>query len=173
MQRFLPPAGPGRVLVTSLNPYWPPGQVLEVPVLDPEAAAKFLVSRTGDMDRQAAAELAGELGWLPLALEQAAAYMTAVRDTTLAVYLALFRDRRAEMLARGMPTGYSKTVASTWTLAFGQLEKSAPGAVGLLRLLAFCAPEAIPLRLMLQSSGGLIKQLEPDVARVLAPLIPC
>ena len=52
---FLPPAGPGRVLITSQNQIWPPGQALEVPVLDPEVAAEFLVSRTGDPDRQAAA----------------------------------------------------------------------------------------------------------------------
>ena len=38
VERFLPPAGRGRVLVTSRNPIWPPGQVLEVPVLDAEVA---------------------------------------------------------------------------------------------------------------------------------------
>ena len=42
-QAFLPPAGPGRVLITSRNPNWPPGQALEVPVLDTEVAAGFLV----------------------------------------------------------------------------------------------------------------------------------
>ena len=75
--RFLPPAGAGRVLITSRNQIWPPGQALDVPVLDPEVAAEFLVSRTGDPDRQAARELADELGGLPLALEQAAAYIQA------------------------------------------------------------------------------------------------
>ena len=34
-QAFVPPAGRGRVLITSRNPIWPPGQALEVPVLDP------------------------------------------------------------------------------------------------------------------------------------------
>ena len=62
-----PPAGPGRVLITSQNQIWPPGQAVEVPVLDLQVAAEFLVSRTGDSDEQAAAELAGELGGLPLA----------------------------------------------------------------------------------------------------------
>ena len=47
------------------------GQALEVPVLGPEAAADFLVTRTGDADRQAAAGLAEAVGGLPLALEQA------------------------------------------------------------------------------------------------------
>ena len=57
-------------------------------MLDPDVAAGFLVSRTGDPDRQAAADLAGELGGLPLALEQAAAYMQATGDT-LAGYLVV------------------------------------------------------------------------------------
>ena len=73
----MPPAGRGRVLITTQNQHWPPGQALQVPVLDVEVAAGFLVSRTGDADRAAARELAGELGGLPLALEQAAAYMQA------------------------------------------------------------------------------------------------
>ena len=149
---FLPPAGPGRVLITSQNPAWP-GQVLEVPMLDEEVAAGFLVNRTGDLDRRAAQDLASMLGGLPLALEQAAAYIHATGGT-LAGYLALFRHRRAEMLARGEPTGYDKTVASSWALAFDRLEQTEPGAVGLLRLLAFFAPEAIPLRLLLQPRPG-------------------
>ena len=110
------------------------------------------------------------LGGLPLALEQAAAYIQAIGGT-LAGYLALFRQRRAELLARGEPTGYDKTVASTWALAFDRLQQTAPGAVGLLRLLAFCAPEAIPLRLLLQPRPGLAGQLGDEVAPVLVPLL--
>src|SRR4029077_16619978 len=92
---FVPPAGRGRVLITSRNQIWPPGQALDVPVLDPQVAAEFLVGRTGDADRRAALELAGELGGLPLALEGAAAYTQASGDS-LAGYLSLFRQRRAD-----------------------------------------------------------------------------
>ena len=167
---FVPPAGPGRVLITSRNQIWPPGQALEVPVLDPQVAAEFLVGRTGDPDRRAALELAGELGGLPLALEQAAAYVQASGES-LAGYLALFRQRRADLLGRGEPTGYPETVATTWRLAFEELQQAAPGAAGLLRLLAFCAPEAIPLRLLLQPRPGLAGQLGQEVAPVLVPLL--
>ena len=163
MQRFLPPAGHGRVLITSQNAVWPHGQALEVPVLDTEVAAAFLVSRTGDPDEQAATELAGELGGLPLALEQAAAYIQAT-GTSLAGYLALFRERRAELLARGEPAGYRRTVATTWSLAFARLEESAPAAAGLLRLLACLAPEPVPLRLLLSRRAGLLGSLAPEVA---------
>ena len=105
VQTFLPPAGRGRVLITSRNQIWPPDQALDVPMLDQEVAAEFLTNRTGDQDRQAALGLASELGGLPLGLEQAAAYVQVTGDN-LADYLALFRQRRVAMLARGEPTGY-------------------------------------------------------------------
>ena len=170
VQAFLPPAGRGRVLVTSRDPFWPPGQVLDVPVLDREVAAGFLGTRTGDADRTAALELAGELDGLPLALEQAAAYIGATGNN-LTGYLGSFRRRRPEMLARGDPTGYDSTVAAAWSLAFGRLEQSAPGAAGLLRLLACCAPEAVPLRLLLQPRPGLADRVGPQVAPVLVLLL--
>jgi Tetratricopeptide repeat len=167
---FLPPAGRGRVLVPSQNQNWPPGQAVDVPVLNIEVAADFLVNRTGDPDEQAAASLAEELGGLPLALEQAAAYMQAT-GVQVAVYLATLRQRRADLLARGEATGYSKTVATTWALAFDRLEHAEPEAVGLLRLLACYAPEAVPLRLLFQPRPGLAEQLAVAVAPVLVPLL--
>ena len=170
VQPFVPPAGRGRVLITSRDQIWPPGQALEVPVLDQQVAAGFLADRTGDADRQAAVELAGELGGLPLALEQAAAYIQATGDD-LAGYLASFRQRRADLLARGEPTGYRQTVATTWRLAFEHLQQPHPSAVGLLRLLANCAPEAIPLHLLLHPRPGLGDSLGPEIAPVLLPLL--
>jgi hypothetical protein len=170
VERFLPPAGDGRVLITTRNALWPPGQAVEVPVLDIQVAAGFLAARTGDADHQAAAGLAEAVGGLPLALEQAAAYIQATGDG-LAGYLASFQQRRADLLARGELAGYPRTVATTWALAFGQLEESAPGAAGLLRLLAFCAPEAVPLGLLLQPRPGLTGQIPAEVIPVLAPLL--
>ena len=170
VERFVPPAGPGRVLVTTQNQHWPPGQVLEVPVLDLEVAADFLVNRTGDADRAAARELAAVLGGLPLALEQAAAYMQAT-GTTLARYLPLFRDRQADLLARGQAPGHPADVAATLGLALSRLTGEAPAAaVGLVRLLAFLAPEPVPLALLLAGSqaAGL---LGPEVAAVVGPLL--
>ena len=49
---------------------------------------------------------------------------------SLADYLALFRRRRTDLLGRGEPTGYGKTVATTWALAFTRLEQFDAGAVG-------------------------------------------
>jgi hypothetical protein len=99
VQRFLPPAGRGRVLITSQSAAWAGSQAVEVPVLDTAVAAGFLVNRTGDADERTAEDLAGELGGLPLALEQAAAYIQAT-GTTLAGCLSVFRDRQADLCYR-------------------------------------------------------------------------
>ena len=170
VRAFLPPAGNGRVLITSQNAIWPVGQAMEVPVLGAEAAAGFLIARTGDPDEKVATELARELGGLPLALEQAGAYIGA-SGTGLGGYLAAFRQRRADLMARGEPVGYGKTIATTWSLAFERLENASPLAVGLLRLLACLAPEPVPLRLLLQAEGGPNSQFGPDVSPALTPLL--
>ena len=103
---LVPPAGGGRVVITSQFGSWPGRQVLEVPVLDRDTAAGFLLDRAGAAGdaEEAAAELAGELGGLPLALEQAGAYMQA-SGRSIAGYLGLFRARRAELLGRGSRPG--------------------------------------------------------------------
>src|SRR4029077_1732711 len=137
-------------------------QAVDVPVLDPVVAADFLVSRTGDADRVAARELAGLLGGLPLALEQAAAYMQAT-GTALARYLLVFRDRQADLLARGEVAGHPD-VAATLGLAPSRRAArgravpggggGARGAAGLVRLLAFLAPEPVPLAVLLAGDGA-------------------
>jgi len=165
---FVPPAGPGRVLITSRNQIWPPGQAVEVPVLDRQVAAGFLAARTGDADRRAALELAGELGGLPLALEQAGAYMQA-SGRSIAEYLGLFRARRAELLGKGDPAGYDKRVTTTWAVAFTELGQAGPAA-GLLRLAACCAAEDIPLHLLLRP-GLTAEDLDGVVAPLLVPLL--
>ena len=166
---MVPPTGGGQVVITSQYAHWPGGQAVEVPMLDRATAAGFLLARTGAGREhgQAAAELAGELGGLPLALEQAAAYMQAAgRD--VGEYLGLFRVRRDELLDRGEAVGYDKRVATTWALAFAELGQDGP-AVGLLRLAACCAAEDIPLSLLLRPQPGL--ELEAQVAPLLEPLL--
>ena len=140
-------------------------------MLDRAVAARFLLDRTGaagPAEEAAAVELAGELGGLPLALEQAGAYMQA-SGRSIAGYLELFRARRAELLGRGDPAGYDKRVATTWALAFAELGGAGPAA-GLLRLVACCAAEDIPLDLLLRP-GLAAEDFDAGVAPVLVPLL--
>jgi hypothetical protein len=168
---MVPPTGRGRVVITSQFGAWPGRQVMEVPVLDRAVAARFVLDRTGadgPAEEAAAVELAGELGGLPLALEQAGAYMQA-SGRGIAGYLGLFRSRRAELLGRGDPAGYDKRVATTWALAFAELGGAGPAA-GLLRLVACCAAEDIPLDLLLRP-GLTAEDFDAVVAPVLVPLL--
>lgn len=150
VRRFLPPTGRGRILITSQSQHWPGARVLDVPVLAPGAAARFLVDRTGEPDDSSAEALAVELGGLPLALEQAAAYMKAA-TTTLASYLALYRQRRRDLLTRGEVPDHPDSVDMTLALALTRIKRDAPDAAGLLQLLASLAPEPVPLTLLLSS----------------------
>jgi hypothetical protein len=169
LQHKLPPKGRGRVLITSQNPNWPRGQAVDVPKLSQHVAATFLQDRTGSADEDAALRLAGELDGLPLALEQAAAYMQAT-GRSIPEYLDLYRERRAELLDRGDPAGYDKRVSTTWALAFAELDQAGPTA-GLLRLVASCAAEDIPLRLLLCPRQELNAQFGAQVAPLLVPLL--
>ncbi len=170
VRRFLPPAGRGRVLITSQSQHWPGAHVVDVPVLDLAVAARFLKSRAGDPDQEAAVDLAAELGGLPLALAQAAAYAQAT-GITLASYLGMFRQRQAELLVRGEAPGHPATVAATLGLALARLDADAPAAGGLARLLAFLAPEPAPLTLLLANQEAVDVELDADVAAVLGPLL--
>jgi hypothetical protein len=168
---MVPPAGGGQVVITSQFGSWPGRAVLEVPMLDRVVAAGFLLDRAGAAgapEEEAALDLAGELGGLPLALEQAGAYMQA-SGRTIAGYLGLFRARRAELLGRGDPAGYDKRVATTWSLAFAALGEAGPAA-GLLRLMACCAAEDIPLGLLLRP-GLAASDFDAVVGPLLVPLL--
>jgi TIR domain/NB-ARC domain len=145
---LLPRSGAGHVLLTSQAEVgWEPlAAALPVEVLAPTDAASFLLVRTRQQSSAAAAAttLAGSLGGLPLALEQAAAYVVTAGTVSLADYARLFGTRALELLQRGQPLGYQHTVATTWSLALQQLQHTAPAAVGLLTLAAFLASDDIP-----------------------------
>ncbi len=142
--KILPRSSTGHILITSRDQNWRGlARTLPVRTLEREDAVKFLLERTGQSDRNAANDLADELGDLPLALEQAGAYI----ETTgkpIADYLRLFRGKQQEMIARGQPaTGYEATIATTWNISFQSLRNESPAAADLLNLFAFFAPEAI------------------------------
>jgi tetratricopeptide (TPR) repeat protein len=145
LEPFLPAVGNGHVLITSRTSAWHGlAQPTAVDLLPLDAAAELLRERSGDPDQQAAETLAEELGRLPLALEQAAAYASR-QQLSLTGYLQVFRARRAELLARGQPLAYQGTVDAAYTLALDQLRQTEPAAVQLLQLCALLAPDGIPV----------------------------
>src|SRR5262249_26544577 len=76
VRRFLPAAGTGHVVVTTQDGMWPQAERIDVPGLDDVAAARLLLDAAGESDAGLAARVARALGLLPLALAQAAAFVT-------------------------------------------------------------------------------------------------
>ena len=145
------PGGAGHVLITSRNRQW--GRIaaqLDLEEFTRAESVAFTCQRTGRDEPDAAAELAEELGDLPLALAQAAAYID-TRSITVGGYLALYRD---PVLARklrdeGLESDeYPASVARTWLLSLAQLSEERPAAVEVLRLCAFLDPDDIDVELL-------------------------
>src|SRR5271166_57884 len=144
----LPPNLGGHVLITSRLGRWPVNMPhLPLDVLSREDAVRYLVDRVASEghdagDEPAARSLSDELGHLPLALEQAAAYVIEVR-WTFDKYCERFRDSRPEVLSehREGATRYPESVAKTWSIT---LDRLSPLARAILRVAAWFAPDAIP-----------------------------
>ena len=163
---YLPGAG-GHVLITSRYGAWDAvAQKIEVKKWPPAVAVEFLAKRTGQS--AAAADVACALDCLPLALEQAAAYVAATGGT-LAGYLAIFKRHQVELLRHGRSgTNYPDNVATTWELSFQRLEEESPAGAALLNLLAFFAPDDIPRDVIAAGAEHLPEPLRAAVADPLA-----
>lgn len=151
---LLPRAGAGQVLITApRDPGWREhGHVLRCgPFTDAEAAT-FLLEVSGSDDEAAAKALGKELGHHPLALKQAAAYVSQNPVVTLQGYRELFSTRESEMLE-------GKPVQTTMALALQRVALASPVARDLLNLLAFLSPDEIPLTLLASSPDVLPPEL--------------
>jgi tetratricopeptide (TPR) repeat protein len=158
------PPDSGRVLVTSRSPTWT-GLAATIPldVLPRAEAVAFLQRRLSSND-PALAALAETLGDLPLALDQAAAYLD---ETAIGIgdYLDLLATHARELFAAGRPTTSEQTIATTWTVALQRLRERAPAAEDLLTLCAFLAAEDIPRSLPAEHPDVLPEQLATVVVR--------
>ena len=156
-------------IITTRNPNTRgiPAEPLEVPLLDANDSIDLLSNLSNIMvhpdsvERQQAAEIVQMLGCLPLAIEQAAAY---VREVT-ADFSAFLEEyqRNHERLHTWVPTGnrqYPNSIATTWSMSFPLLQGN-PSK--LLRLFSFLNPDGI-LILFLQSGA---EALENDLRDII------
>jgi tetratricopeptide (TPR) repeat protein len=153
----------GRVLLTSRLASVPAEFArLDLDLLDPADAARFLLRRTEGRRRATpddavdAAALAADLGCLALALEQAGAFIAAEPlPMSLAGYRAMLRDSFAEVMAWSDPevTHYPRAVAATWQTSVAKLDDAARA---LLERLAFFAPDPVPAFLLDVEAPGVV-----------------
>jgi hypothetical protein len=155
---YLPTGSSGDVVITSRRPDWRSiAAPLSVGTLSAEDAVEFLHRRSGQEDESASRELVEELGWLPLAIEQAAAYIDE-HGRSISEYLDLFRKHWQEILRRGQSSpDYPNSVKTTWELSFAKVREQSPAGADLLKLCAFLAPDDIPLDIIRDG-----KEMLPD-----------
>jgi tetratricopeptide (TPR) repeat protein len=160
VSELLPRLHRGQVLITSRLANWPAGVVKrEVLPISAKDAEHFLLNRTNGERRTAvedaavAARLVHLLGGLPLALEQATAYIAHLH-ITFAVYLDALEHDSESVLGwyDGRVMGYPYSVAVTWQKT---LQRLGPGALAILRLATYLATDPIPVDLFEKDSATL------------------
>ena len=148
-------------------------QSLEMQKMEEREAALFLLRRAkylaaeasledasaADCDR--ALEIARLLDGLPLALDQAGAY---IEETacSLADYIDIYQSKSTTLLMlRGSAVDHPASVAATLSLMIERVEAQSALAADLLRLCAFLQADAIPEEMILDGAPALGTLLAP------------
>ena len=168
---WLPGTGGGHALITSRRTDWRGiAKALSLELMPEDEALQLLTGRPDPQalppaELAAAKELAAELGRLPLALAQARAYM-AETGRSLAGYLRLFRSSRPADFAADAPSpDYPASYATTWRISIDAAAAACPAARPLLELLAFLAPDPLPIEVLGADPAALPEGLRSEHAR--------
>src|SRR6266571_4578428 len=167
-REFIPSTAKGHILLTTrAEATGRLAQHIDIEKMEPEEGALLLLRRAGIIaqddpidkasiyDRAKAREISEIMDGLPLALDQAGAYIEEVA-CSLSDYLNLYRTRRTQLLKRRGKSAadHPEPVATTWSLSFEKVEK-ANSAADLLRLCAFLHPDAIPEEIITEGAEHL------------------
>ncbi|MET7339239.1 tetratricopeptide repeat protein [Nonomuraea sp. NPDC005650] len=146
VRRWCPATGATRVVITTRNrAFLRACRPLDVSVFTPEQAAAFLHRRTGLTDPAGAADLAQELGYLPLALAQAAAMITRLHFG-YDEYLHLLRNFPADdHLPAHDGDAYPAGTVEAILLSVTQAEAAMRFARQMLQVLSVLSPTGVPL----------------------------
>jgi tetratricopeptide (TPR) repeat protein len=135
----IPRPNAGHILITSRQTAWRSvADPIDVLQLSRQESVALLKKRTGRDEPQAADKLSDAVGDLPLALDQAAAYVES-NGISIEEYVGLLGPYSKELL---------QPVAATWRISFEKLRTEETGALDLLNLIAWMAPDNIPRDLL-------------------------
>ncbi len=123
--------------------------------------AEELLDKVSSRDQATALAIVQEMDGLPLALDQAGAYIEET-GCGLAGYLTRYQQRRTALLKErgGYTSDHPEPVATTWSLSFEKVEQANPAAADLLRFCAFLAPDAIPEEIVIEGAADLTLELQ-------------
>jgi len=167
---LLPPSYEGYVLLTThCQGISIPGHCLHLQSWSTEEGTLFLLHRARilslhaplevveDEYRKQAAAICQELGGLPLALDQAGAYLEETGCTLLG-YQQRLQDRQMQLLSRRGSENFAHPEPITTTIlqAVERIEQESPAAAELLCLCAFLASDTIPEALITRQSAEIL-----------------
>jgi len=178
---YIPISHKGHILLTSRAQLFDnPGisKTVELPKMPPDEAKEFLQKRTGrsnliQEENEAILKIAEELDYLPLALEQAGAYIKEL-NAGFSNYLSSYRTRGMEMFKKNLPVTdkYPESVATTWLLNFEEIEKTSKASADLLTASAFLNPDNIPIELIIKGAPELGEIIKPAIeGKEYSPLV--
>ncbi|ALN41258.1 MULTISPECIES: DUF7779 domain-containing protein [Rickettsia] len=159
---FLPETG-GHVILTTRQRHWPTKfSILPIDVMTEEESIKTiktLIQRNVALEEEnAIRELVEILGYLPLALVQASAYIKQ-KHIAIPEYLDLYKKYESELLSDNSfleeTNNYSYPVAVTWNITLDEIVRDTrinnepPIAIELLIVCAYLAPDKISRKLLL------------------------
>jgi hypothetical protein len=148
--QYLSQSNAGDVVVTTRSSNFSNFKKITLDEFTESEALAFLEKRTTEkFDNVKAKDLAKCLGYLPLALEQAAAYIDATDMATYEKYIEDHDKKLDEDDCRQLTNAYDKTIYATLQISIDKIKKE--GAKQMLNVCAYFAPEKIPVSLFVDS----------------------
>jgi hypothetical protein len=158
LEPFLP-AGGGHVLITSRNQTWSHlAEALEIDVFQRQESITHLLSHVPNLAEADADRVAAALGDLPLAIEQAGAWLEQT-GMQAEEYLEQLQTHAPRVLAMGEVANYPESVITAWNMSIDRLRGRSPAAARLLQLCAFFSSG--PISMILLYSDEMINALLP------------
>jgi hypothetical protein len=142
------PTGSGHILITSRNQAWTRhAEPVELDVFSRQESLAHLRHHVPRLDSGDAARVCAAVADLPLAIEQAAAWL-AETGMPAALYAEWLETQTTSALGLNKPLDYAKPVVAAWNLSIDRLKQQSPASVRLLQILAFCSPDPISATLL-------------------------
>lgn len=166
---FLPERG-GHIILTTRTREWPSNfKILPIDVMTEKEAINtiaILSQRDISKERQPMKELSELLGYLPLALAQASAY---IKHNNISVqeYLNIYKQNELQLLESDLfpAGGKHDPITVTWNITLDAITREAvinnqsPIAIELLTVCAYLSPDKISRQLML----AWLKKTHPNI----------
>lgn len=150
--------GRGQVIITTRRDVRWPRRVdaIRLTVLSPEKAIELIsriVDLNDDRNLEAISTIAELLGFLPLALDQAAAYISQTQISPSRYVEKLLKGPARMLDSAAAGDKEQETVLKVWDITMAALVERSQAAVECLYILAFYAPDDIPRVIMDESNG--------------------